>query len=514
MSNSQENRKNITFSVLGAGGNQGLTTLDSLINNVWNTDFENGLLDKRDEIARIEAVERDRNSYDEIIQSLSDDSFDFEDRWRLISEEDNSMLYKHEDLDVEIEFINSDAADYLQNDFQGGVVYDGVWTEERANVARSLSDRIDSEASFLSESSAELFEKPTGVAKKEINRLMQLGIPLSENQVEMFSAQKKSTIQDIRESETEVIHIETYRMSEPVKMIGGDDKDERNLLRHNAGSMHDKGVHDWGKILSTLAATEQLDEKSEIELDKTESVYRKAIAELEDRDVVFEEDGGWYSNKSLENPSSNQRINDGFSRAKGKLDGVSIDVVTSLTGWEDQTEERINELEQRFDLDSHTVKLVEGVNEEAIDNISDSNLVYGRAGGKEVRTEYIKTDQAEYLVSTGGEMYTLKKENDEITVMAYGGTDWHAEFLEEGIDALVYGEEMTVDIESSMRTNRIMEDVTGELYRKAQGNPVRVDTTRYEGLEEIILDDIGEERREKSMRVPVSESEKEYKSSS
>jgi hypothetical protein len=484
----------LTVSVLGAGGHQGKATLSSFIDDVWNTDLEHGLLSKRDEVGKIVAVERSEKEYENIEESLSEDpeeledpdeAFVFENEWDLVEKSFNSKVYRNEDVGVELEFVNEDAVDYLQNGFDGGLVYDGVWTDQRERVASALADRLEGEnTALLAESTAELFEKPSGVARDEIFRLQELGIPLSENQVEMYSRQKKSTIEDIRESDAQVQSIETYRMSEPEKMVASG----RNLLKHSSGSMHDKGIHDWGKILSTLAASGQFDENESITVDEESSVYRKAIAELGEKDIAYREDGIEVSDTSLDDPSSDGRINDAYSEAKAEINDVDIKVATSLTGWTEDVEMKAKELEGRFDLEEHEVKTAEGldIGEEVIENIAESSLIYERDGGREIRAEHIQTDEAEYLVSTGGEMYTLKKDDEGITLLAYGGSDWHAEFLEEGIDAAAHGEEMTVDIASAVETNRVMEEVTDYLHRNAQRRPMRTEVSDYEGLREVI----------------------------
>ncbi len=506
-------RGNLTVSVLGAGGHQGKETLNTFIDNVWNTDLEHGLLSKRDEIERIVAVERSEEEYKDIEEALSDnpeefedpeEAFIFEEEWDLVEEDWHSKTYRNEDIDVELEFVNEDAVDYLQKGFDGGLVYDGVWTDQRERVTKAMADRLEGENSaLLSESVAELFEKPSGVARSEIFRLMELDIPLSENQVEMFSKQKKTTIQKIRESDSDVKRIETYRMSEPIKMVPkNEDDQERNLLKHNSGSMMDKGVHDWGKILTTLKADGKFGENESVDIDEDKSVYRKAIASLEEKDVAYREDGIRISDTELEDPSSDERINDAYSEAKAEINGVDVKVATSLTGWDEEVEERAEELEQKFSLNDHHVELAEGVedSEEVIESIEESELIYGRDGGHEIRAEYIETDEAEYLVSTGGEMYTLRKDDEGITVLAYGGSDWHAEFLEEGIDAAARGEEMTVDIASAVETNRILEEVTDYIHRNSQGKPMRTDVSDYEGLREVIAPET-EKKEEESIEL-------------
>lgn len=498
------NRESLNVSVLGAGGHQGQATLNTFIDDVWNTDLEHGLLSKRGEIERIVAVERSEEEYEDIEESLSDDpeefedpdeAFIFEEEWDLVEEDWNSKTYRNDDVDVELEFVNEDAVDYLQDDFDGGLVYDGVWTDQRERVTKAMADRLEGEnTALLSESTAELFEKPSGVARSEIFRLMELDIPLSENQVEMFSKQKKATIQEIRDSDSDVKRIETYRMSEPGKMVDS----ERNLLKHNSGSMMDKGVHDWGKILTTLKADGKFDEHGSVEIDEDKSVYRKAIAVLEEKDIAYREDGIEISDTELEDPSSDERINDAYSEAKAEINGVDVKVATSLTGWDEDVEERAEELEQKFSLNNHHVELAEEVedSEDVIESIADSSLIYERGSGHEIRAEYIETDEADYLVSTGGEMYTLRKDDEGITVLAYGGSDWHAEFLEEGIDAAAHGEEMTVDIASAVETNRILEEVTGYIHRNTQGTPMRTDVSEYECLREVIAPETEDQEEE------------------
>ena len=508
--------EDLTVSVLGAGGHQGQATLGTFIDDVWNTELEHGLLSRRDEVGKVVAVERSEDKYENIEEALSEDPDDFEDseeafvfeeEWDLVEENWNSKLYRNEDVGVELEFVNEDAVDYLEDSFDGGLVYDGVWTDQRKRATSALADRLEGEnTALLAESTAELFEKPTGVARDEIFRLRELGIPLSENQVEMFSRQKKSTIEDIRDSGAEVESIETYRMSEPEKMVASD----RNLLKHSSGSMHDKGIHDWGKILSTLAVSGQFDENGSVNIDEKDSVYRKAIAKLEEKDIAYREDGIEISDTSLEDPSSDGRVNDAYAEAKAEINGVDVKVATSLTGWTEDIERKAENLENRFDLEDNEVEVAQGleIGQEAIENISESGLIYETDGGKEIRAEYIETDKAEYLVSTGGEMYTLRKDEDGITVLAYGGSDWHAEFLEEGIDAAAHGEEMTVDIASAIETNRVLEEVTEYLNRNAQGTPMRTEVSDYEGLRELL----GEKdyKEEKSGEIALIENAEAY----
>ena len=476
----------VEFTVLGSEGHQGRTTIDTIVDDVWNTDFEHGLASKRD-IEKVTGVEEDREAFENV-----EDNHDLSE-WRLENQAPGRKTFSHPEIDTELEFVNREASDYLEHEFDGGVVYDGTWTTEREGVAEALANRLEAEdTALLTESSASLFEKPSEPARDPIHRLQALGLPMSENQVEMFSTEKQSTIEDIRETGAKVQSIETYRLSGVKKMA----ETERNLLKNNEGSSIDKGTHDWGKVLATLSASEQIEDNSEINLDEEASEYRVVRVETPDGDIIYTEDGGEISGDNLEGIDvSDERLNDGYTDIVAEVEDTDLRVVTGLSGIPDEVRDRAKDLKSRFEAENYEDI---GVSDdldledigEALQAVNNSDLVFGYDSSEEIRAEYIETDQADYLVSTatGGEMFTLKKDDSGLELLAYGPSDWHAAFLEEGIDAVENNSEPTVDIETALETGRINAEMAEQAYRNARGEDEVVDVTAYEGLGDVILD--------------------------
>lgn len=486
----------VDFTVLGAGGHQGTASIETLVDDVWNTDLEYGLASKRN-IDRVLAVETDSERLQNLEEELN------LNEWQLVKE-NGRKAYENPDLDTVIELVERDAADYLQYDFEGGVVYDGTWTTEREDVAEALADRIEfGDTALLTESSASLFEKPSEPARDPIHRLQALGLPMSENQVEMFSDQKRSVIDDIRRNDARVESIETYRISSPEKMV----ETERNLLKNNEGSTIDKGAHDWGKILATLSASGQVEEDSEVVLDEEESEYRVARVEEGGQDIIYTAKGEEICGSDLEGLSfKGQRLNDGYAEIVAGLEDVDLKVVTGLTGIPEKVRRRAEDLERNFQVpDESEIDVVEGldIDEDDLNAVNTADLVFDYEGNEEIRAEYVETDQADYLVSTatGGEMFTLKMMEDGLELLAYGPSDWHASFLEEGIDAVENNAEPTVDIGTALETGRINLEVARQAYRNARGKDATVRVSQYDGLDEVL----GLEEEYSSESVPVRE---------
>ena len=486
----------VDFTVLGAGGHQGTASIETLVDDVWNTDLEYGLASKRN-IDRVVGVEKDSKRLQNLEEELN------LNEWQLVDEQNGRKAFEHSQLDTVLELVGKDAVDYLQKDFEGGVVYDGTWTTKREDVAEALADRIKSDdAALLTESSASLFEKPSEPARDPIHRLQALGLPMSENQVEMFSDQKRSVINDIRRNDARVESIETYRISGPGKMV----ETERNLLKNNEGSTIDKGAHDWGKILATLSASGQVEEDSNVVLDEEESEYRVARVQ-EDQDIEYTAEGREISGSDLEDLSINgQRLNDGYAEIVAEIEDVDLKVVTGLTGIPEKVRRRAEDLEQKFQApDESDIDLIEDLDldEDALNAVNTADLVFDYEGNEEIRAEYVETDQADYLVSTatGGEMFTLKMKEDGLELLAYGPSDWHASFLEEGIDAVENNVEPTVDIGTALETGRINSEVAHQAYRNARGEDATVRVSQYDGLDEIL----GLEEEYSSQPVPVRE---------
>lgn len=475
----------VEFTVLGSEGHQGKTTVETLVDDVWNTDLEHGLASKRD-IEKVTGVEKSREAFENV-----EDNHDL-DEWSLDDREPRRKTFSHPEIDTELEFVNREASDYLEHEFDGGVIYDGAWTTERADVAKSLSNRLEAkDTALLTESSASLFEKPAEPARDPIHRLQALGLPMSENQVEMFSTEKQSTIEDIRETGAEVQSIETYRLSGVGKMA----ETERNLLKNNEGSSVDKGAHDWGKVLATLSASEQIEDDSEIEINEEASEYRVARVKTPDGDIIYTEDSGEISGENLEGIDvSDERLNDGYADIVTEVEDTNLRVVTGLTGIPENVRDRAEDLKSRFEAENHDdIRVSDNLDlensEEALRAVNDADLVFGYESNEEIRAEYIETDQADYLVSTatGGEMFTLKKDDSGLELLAYGPSDWHAAFLEEGLDAVEEGAEPTVDIETALETGRINAKMAEQAYRTARVEDEVVDVAEYEGLGDVVL---------------------------
>lgn len=155
------------------------------------SDLEHGLASKRD-IEKVTGVEKDQEAFRNV-----EDNHDLDD-WELIDRGPRRKTFSHPEIDTELEFVNREASEYLEHEFDGRVVYEGTWTTEREDVAEALASRLDADDALLTESSASLFEKPSEPARDPIHRLQAMGLPMSENQVEMFSTEKQSTIEDIR----------------------------------------------------------------------------------------------------------------------------------------------------------------------------------------------------------------------------------------------------------------------------------------------------------------------------
>lgn len=473
------------FTVLGSEGHQGQTTIEKLIDGVWNTDLEHGLASRRD-IEKVTAVDKDEEAFRHV-----EDNHGL-DEWTLREQKHDRKIFSHPELDTELEFVNREASDYLEHEFDGGIIYDGTWTTERASVADALASRLDAEdTALLTESSASLFEKPTEPARDPIHRLQAMGLPMSENQVEMFSTEKQSTIEDIRETGTVIQSIETYRLSGVGKMV----ETERHLLKNNEGSSLDKGTHDWGKVLATLSASDQIDGSSEINLDEDASEYRVARVTSQNGDIIYTEDGGEITGSNLEGVDvSDERLNDGYADIVAEVDNTDLRVVTGLTGIPEDIRGRAEKLRSEFEADSiEEISVSDDLEledaEEVLRSVNDSDLVFGYESDEEIRAEYIETDRADYLVSTAtdGEMFTLKKDDSGLELLAYGPSDWHAAFLDEGIDAVETGAEPTVDIETALETGRINSEMAEKAYRNARAEDEVVDISEYEGLRDIVL---------------------------
>lgn len=194
---------------------------------------------------------------------------------------------------------------------------------------------------------------------------------------------------------------------------------DKNLLKHNEGSSVDKGAHDWGKVLATLSASDDLEDDSEIDLDEEASEYRVACVETSDEDTIYTEDCEEISGENLEGVStSNTRLNDRYSDIVAEVEDTELRVVTGLTGIPDNVRDRAKELKSRFEAENYDdIRVSDDLDlensEEVLRNVNSADLVFGYDSNEEIRTEYIETDQADYLVSTatGGEMFTLNKDD-------------------------------------------------------------------------------------------------------
>jgi hypothetical protein len=375
-----------------------------------------------------------------------------------------------------VEIADQDAEEFLdQNDIEG-LIYDATSTNERLNkVTEAVLENLDNP-----EDTAYWSEKPVSDEIQEIDRL---GAETSMDLIENFSLQKQSIIDDLDSHGYDVESISTWRTSKTDKQVQLDEdgdidlKRSRNLFKNNAGSTKDKGAHDWGNIELTLESTGQ---DKEIEIDEESSEYRVVEVEKEDETVSYTESGEEV-NKPYE---GEERLNDGFARIKGSAGDVDLQVVTSLADWPEDVNQEINQLYDRFK---------QGIEDE----LGDVDLIYGDEGNEEIRVQHLEArdeesgEKIEYLVSTGKDMFTLKRTETEdgeesYECLAQGGTDFLASYLEEGLESLQQDDyEQTVTPQTARKTGEVLEKA-GKTGYENRGEPISVTAPKGSNLRAVL----------------------------
>lgn len=399
------------------------------------------------------------------------------------------------------EVVNQRAEKYFQEKGAEGFIYDATDTNERLeNVTEAVLENMEDP-----ENLAYWSEKP---ASDRIQDIRDEGAEASMDLIENFSLQKQSVLEDIEDEGYEVESVSTWRTSrtgkqvhfrEEASEIVGRDPEEvdwehtsledlgledryetreelleeildwelsRNLFQENAGSAKDKGAHDWGNILLTLEAADQ---EADIKINGEESEYRVVEVEKDDETTVAYTESG----EEVEVPySGGERLNDGYADIRGSAGEADLRVVTALADWPEEIDEEMEELYERFR---------DGIEEE----LGEVELVYGDEGNEEIRVEHLEAydpetgEEVEYLISTGADMFTLKRtetpEGEEsYELLAEGGTDFLASYLEEGIEALEQeGYDQTVSVDAAVKTEEVL-DRAAETGYENRGEPVRV----------------------------------------
>lgn len=441
----------VKTTVLG-GGKQGTTGVEKLVESIWMPDSENieSGLSSRHNIETTTVVEEDKDRAEGLEEQFNDNEL--------------------------VEVVNQTAEEYLEQNSVEGLVYDATDTNQRLNtVTEAVLENTKNP-----ENLAYWSEKP---ASEKIQDIADAGSAASMDLIENFSLQKKSVIADLKEENYEVESISTWRTSKTDKQVQLNDdgsinlERSRNLFQENAGSAKDKGAHDWGNILLTLEATDQ---DEEIEIDGENSEYRVVEVEKGGEKVAYTESG-----EEVELPyDGEERLNDGYADTRGGADDVDLRVVTSLADWPENIDEDMEQLYERFR---------EGIEEE----LGDVDLVYGEEDNEEIRVEHLEAEdpetgeKAEYLVSTGADMLTLKRtetvdgeENYEL--LAEGGTDFLASYLEEGLHALENEDyDQTVSVESAVRTGEVIDRAAEKGYHNS-GEPITVEAPEGSNLRTVL----------------------------
>ncbi len=441
----------VKTTVLG-GGKQGTRGVEKLGVSRWMPDSENiqGGLSSTHNVESVTVVEEDQDRASEL-----------EERF-----EDNEL----------VEVVNQRAEEYVEENNIEGLVYDATDTNERLNtVTEAVLQNIDEP-----ENVAYWSEKP---ASDRIEDIHDARSKASMDLIESFSLQKQSVINDIEEQDYQVESISTWRTSKTAKQVQLNENGEinwehsRNLFRENAGSVKDKGAHDWGNILLTLEAADQ---DEEIQIDGDESEYRVIEVEKGEDDVVVYTESG----DEVKAPyQGGERLNDGFGDIKAKSGETDLRVVTALAEWPEEVDKEIQQLYQKFSG---------GIEAE----LGDVDLVYGDEDNEEIRVEHLEAhdpengEKIEYLVSTGADMFTLKKteNNGEINydLLAEGGTDFLASYLEEGLEALEEDDyDQTVSVDAALRTGDVL-DRAAEIGYENRGETIRVEAPEDSNLREVL----------------------------
>lgn len=440
----------VKATVLG-GGKQGTRGAEKLVDSIWMPNSENieGGLSSRHDIESVKLIERDEERALELQERFSDS----------------------DKLDV----VNKTAEEYIEESDVEGLVYDATDTNERLNtVTEAIFDNINNP-----EKVAYWSEKPASAKLEDIS---QAGAKASMDLIENFSLQKQSVIKDIEKEEYEVESVSTWRTSKTDKQVHLEDgkidwEKSRNLFRQNAGSTKDKGAHDWGNILLTLEATDQ---DEQIEVDAEESEYKVIEVEKDQDTIVAYTESG----EEVEMPyNGEKRLNDGYADIKASSGEVDLRVVTALAGWPEEIEQEIESIHEEFS--------------EGIENkLGDTDLIYGDEGTEEIRVEHLRAyepesgENVEYLVSTGADMFTLKKTerngNTNYSLLAEGGTDFIASYLEEGLEALEEDNyDQTVSVDAALRTGEIL-DRAAETGYENRGEPMRIEAPQNSNLREVL----------------------------
>jgi hypothetical protein len=374
------------------------------------------------------------------------------------------------------EVVNQGAEEYLEEQGAEGFIYDATDTSERlGSVTEAVLENM-----VNPENLAYWSEKP---ASEKIQNIKDAGAKASMDLIENFSLQKQSVIQDIEDEGYEVESVSTWRTSKTGKQVHLNENSEidwelsRNLFQENAGSTKDKGAHDWGNILLTL---EVADQDREIEIDEDESEYRVVEVDKGDETVAYTESG-----EEVEPPySSQERLNDGYADIRACSGNTDLRVVTALADWPEEIDGEMDELYNQFR---------DGIEEE----LGDAELVYGEEGKEEIRVEHLEAynpetgEEVEYLVSTGADMFTLKKTTAEegeesYELLAEGGTDFLASYLEEGIEALENQDyDQTVSVDAAVRTGEVL-DRAAEAGYENRGEPIRVEAPEGTPLRTVL----------------------------
>lgn len=441
----------VKTTVLG-GGVQGSRGVEKLGVTRWmpNSDNIEGGLSSKHDIESVTVVEEDQDRASELEKKF----------------EDNEL----------VEVVNKRAEEYVEQNNIEGLVYDATDTNERLNtVTEAVLENMDEP-----ENVAYWSEKP---ASDKIEDIQDAGAKASMDLIENFSLQKQSVINDIEKENYEVESISTWRTSKTGKQVHLDENGEidwehsRNLFRENAGSVKDKGAHDWGNILLTLEAADQ---DEEIEIDKDESEYRVIEVEKgQDKVVSYTESG-----EEVEVPyQGDERLNDGFGDIQAKSGEADLRVVTSLAEWPEEIDEEIQQLYNQFS---------EGIENE----LGEVDLVYGDEDTEEIRVEHLEAydpesgENVEYLVSTGADMFTLKKTekngDTRFDLLAEGGTDFLASYLEEGVKALEEDNyDQTVSVDAALRTGEVLDKAANVGYEN-RGEPIRVEAPEGTDLRKVL----------------------------
>jgi hypothetical protein len=476
----------VEVKVLG-GGKQGEKAASKLVDSIWMPNAENiqGGLSSRHNIESVEIVESDEQRASELDEEFADSET--------------------------VEVVNQRAEDYLRESGAEGLIFDSTNTNERLNsVTEAVLENMEDP-----EELAYWSEKP---ASDKIRDIRDAGAKASMDLIENFSLQKQSVLEDIEEEDYEVRSISTWRTSKTAKQVqfeeeadeplGEDPADidwsevtledfglenrydnkgelvddivdwrfSRNLFQENAGSVKDKGAHDWGNILLTLEAS-----GNEEDIGIEESNYRVVEVEKDEDTVVAYTESG----KEVEIPyDGDRRLNDGFADVRASAGDTEIHVVTSLAEWPEEVDDEMQRLYGEFE---------EGIEEE----LGEVNLIYGEEGQEEIRVEYLEAEdpdtgeKIEYLVSTGADMFTLKKTTGieggvSYELLTEGGTDFLASYLEEGIEVLEkQSQDQTVSVDAAVRTSELLEKAAEAGY-KNRGEPIRVEAPEGTPLRAVL----------------------------